>query len=302
MSITQHPNGVSSFGVPILGSGNIISTGKFFFVDSNTGSNSNSGSDPAHALATIDYAVGLCTANSGDHIIVMEGHTESLTGATSLVVDVAGVTIIGLGHGNARPLLDFDDTDATIEMDAADCILSNVVLRASVSAVVVGVNCDADGITLDRVETTWEATGDDFVTMIDIDAFDRCTVQNCKLYTEPAVAGCAEAIRVDDAHNTRIIRNEIIGTFSDSPIAGEGAASNDCLVVENYLCNQDTTDNNGMEWVVASTGLMARNYIGTLYATGVAALVDPGSFLCVENYAVNAIDETGVIVPTVAST
>src|SRR3990172_3618867 len=109
MTITPFPNGVSSFGVPVLGGGTIVTTGKIWFVDSVTGGNGNSGKDPQHALATIDYAVGLCTANKGDYIIVMPGHNEAIISATSLVSDVEGVAIQGLGVGRSRPTLDFDN-------------------------------------------------------------------------------------------------------------------------------------------------------------------------------------------------
>ena len=301
MAITNFPNGITSYGVPVLGSAGITTTGNFFFVDSVTGSNGNSGLDPDHPLATIDTAVGKCTASKGDIILVMPGHNESITAATSLVVDVAGVSIIGLGVGNTRPTLDFDNTAGSIEMDAANTRLSNVVLVASVSAVVVGINVDADNVQIDNIRTTWEATGDDFVTMIDVDAVDYAVVVNNELFSEPAVAGAAEAIRLDDTHNTVVTGNKIIGTFSDAPIIGEGALGNDCVIAENYLYNADTSVNNGVEITVAFTGILARNLIGTLYATGVADLLDPGSMLCLENYAVNAIDESGVIIPATTS-
>ena len=300
-ALTNFPNGITSYGVPVLGSGGITTTGNFFFVDSVTGSNGNSGLDPDHPLATIDTAVGKCTASKGDIILAMPGHNESITAATSMVVDVAGVSIIGLGVGNNRPTLDFDNTAGSIEMDAANTRLSNVVLVASVSAVVVGINVDADNVRVDNIRTTWEATGDDFVTMIDVDAVDYAVIVDNELFSEPAVTGAAEAIRLDDTHNTVVTGNKIIGDFSDAPIIGEGALGNNCVIANNLLYNSDTSVNNGVEITVAFTGILARNLIGTLYATGVADLLDPGSMLCLENYAVNAIDESGVIIPATTS-
>ena len=78
MGLTNFPNGISSFGVPVLGGGAITTTGSIFFVDSVTGSNGNSGADSDHPFATIDYAIGKCTANKGDHILVMPGHNEAI--------------------------------------------------------------------------------------------------------------------------------------------------------------------------------------------------------------------------------
>lgn len=59
-------------------------------------SDGNDGLSPERALRTIDYAVGLCTANIGDVIVVMPGaHTTTGT----ITVDIAGVTITGMPGG-----------------------------------------------------------------------------------------------------------------------------------------------------------------------------------------------------------
>jgi hypothetical protein len=299
MGLTKYPNGVSSFGMPVL-PGLAPTTGSVFFVHSGTGSNGNPGIEPSKPRATIDSAVGLCTANKGDIIIVMEGHSENISAATSLVVDVAGVTIIGLGRGRLRPQLHFTNTAGTIEMDAANTRLSNVVLLASVSAVVVGINVDADGVMLDNLEFGYVDTGDDFVTMVDVDAFDYAEIVNCRFLTE-AAAGAAEAIRLDDCHFVRILDNWFSGNWSDSVIVGEGALGTDLLLAGNLMYNGDTGAANGIDLNVAFTGLISNNRIGTLHAAAVAELLDPGSCLCTENYASNAIDEYGVILPGSAS-
>lgn len=303
MTLTAFPNGISSQGMPIMGGGLGVpaTTGSYFFVHSGTGSNGASGLDSSHPLATIDAAVGKCTANKGDVIVVMPGHNESITSATSLVVDVAGVSIIGLGTGHNRPMLDFDNTAGSVEMDAASTRLSNIILRASVSAIVVGINVDADDVTLDNLEFTFEATGDDFLKMVDVDAFDRCTITDCRFFGELAVAGAASAVRLDDSHNFVFQRNMIVGNFSLA-FTSEGALSQTCVITDNIMYNADTTNNSCWELTVATTGLFANNRTGSLYAAGVANSLDPGSMLCLENYSVNAIDETGIVLPAVAST
>ena len=292
--LTAHPNGLSSFGIPVLGGGIPTTLGSVFFVNSVTGSNSFAGDSRENPFATIDYAVGKCTASKGDIILVMPEHSENISAATSLVVDVAGVSIIGLGRGRNRPQLHFTNTAGTIEMDAANTRLSNMVLLASVSAVVVGINVDADNVQLDNLEFGYVDTGDDFVTMLDIDAFDYASVENCRFLTE-AVAGAAEAIRLDDCHFVRILDNWFSGNWSDSVIVGEGAAGTDLFLANNFMYNGDTGDANGIDLNVAFTGIISNNRIGTLYAVAVASLLDPGSCLCTENYGVNAIDETGIV-------
>lgn len=300
---TNYSSGVTSFGIPVLGAGGHIptTTGTYFFVDSNTGNNGHTGFSPSEPKATIAGAISAATASKGDVIIVMPGHAENISSATSLAVNKAGVQIIGLGHGRNRPVLTFTNTAGSIEMDAANTRLSNMVLMASVSAVVVGLNVDADGVTLDNLEFTFDETGDDFVTMVDVDAFDRCTIANCQFIAESGAAGAAEAIRLDDTHFLRLIDCWFSGQWSDSAIVGEGALGTDWLIANNFIYNADTGDANGIDINVASTGVISNNRIGTLYATAVANLLDPGSCLCTENYCVNAIDETGIVIPATPS-
>lgn len=251
--------------------------------------------------STIDAALGGCTANAGDVILVAPGHTETISSATSLVVDVAGVSIIGMGVGGNRPELNFSATAGSVEMDAANCRLSNVILKADVSAVVVGVNVDAADVQIDNCTFTYNATGDDFVTMIDIDAVDGARLLNNEFIAEDA-AGCAEAVRLDACNNVVIAGNHIYGDFTDSAIVGEGALGRNLRIQGNTIYNSDTTAGNTIDLNVAFTGIIAGNHIGTLFATAPETAFDPGSCLCLENYVANAVDESGTIVPTVLST
>src|SRR5690349_3795433 len=58
------------------------------------------GKTPDAPFATLDYAIGQCTASQGDVIYLLPGHTET---TTAIALDVAGVRIIGLGWGRIRP-------------------------------------------------------------------------------------------------------------------------------------------------------------------------------------------------------
>src|SRR3972149_2755330 len=80
--------------------------GEVFFVHSGTGTNgAGYGKNPDAPVATLDYAVGLCTADKGDVIFVMPGHAENIGSATACVLDVAGIKVIGCGYGTLRPTL-----------------------------------------------------------------------------------------------------------------------------------------------------------------------------------------------------
>lgn len=58
-----------------------------------TASDNNDGLSPERAFLTLDYAVGQCTANAGDVIVLLPGaHSYTAT----VAVDVAGITITGI--------------------------------------------------------------------------------------------------------------------------------------------------------------------------------------------------------------
>src|SRR3954465_1858829 len=72
-----------------------------FFVQStngNAGDSSGKGQTPDAPFATIDYAVGQCSANQGDLILVLPGHAETVSAAAGLALDVAGITVLGIGY------------------------------------------------------------------------------------------------------------------------------------------------------------------------------------------------------------
>jgi len=156
MGITHFPNGVSSFGVPVLGgSSGLIpqTTGDYFFVH-NSGSSANDGKDPDHPFADLDYAIGQCTEDHGDVIILMPGHAES---ASAIAADVAGVTVVGLGYGEAMPTI--TGTTATadlINVTADSFVIKNVHLvgGASGTTALIDATDDADFLSVERCRLT----------------------------------------------------------------------------------------------------------------------------------------------------
>lgn len=109
-------------GIPVgIGNGLVPSTtGNVFFVDSGA-TGTAIGDSPANACLTTDAAVGKCTASNGDIIIVREGHAETISTASSLVIDVAGVTVICLGHGESQAVFSYSAAASTITVSAANC-------------------------------------------------------------------------------------------------------------------------------------------------------------------------------------
>lgn len=81
MGLTNFPNGVTSFGIPVLGGVNGIPfTGNYWFVKPDTGLNGNTGKSPAQAVQTLARALELATANNNDVIfLISESNTAADT-------------------------------------------------------------------------------------------------------------------------------------------------------------------------------------------------------------------------------
>lgn len=86
MSLTNFPNGVSSFGVPVLPGMPTPFTGKYFFVDPVNGSDGNTGTDPSRAFATIYKAYSRCTAGKNDCVFLISDGTTASTARLSLAL------------------------------------------------------------------------------------------------------------------------------------------------------------------------------------------------------------------------
>lgn len=80
MPLTKFPNGVSSFGVPVFGSGNLITQGNFYFVKPSSGDDGNDGKSPTTAVKTVSHALSLCTAGQNDTVFLF---AESNTAAST---------------------------------------------------------------------------------------------------------------------------------------------------------------------------------------------------------------------------
>eukprot|EP00918_Siedleckia_nematoides_P098229 GHVU01215037.1.p2 GENE.GHVU01215037.1~~GHVU01215037.1.p2 ORF type:complete len:344 (+),score=72.00 GHVU01215037.1:1551-2582(+) len=116
-----------------------------YFVKDTTGSDNNGGWEPDRPLATINAAIGKCTANRGDIVAVMPGHAESITGAAAINLSVAGVTVMGFGVGSLKPTITFNTpTTTTIKYNASNCMLKNLRLTNNIDSLAMFLDCAVD--------------------------------------------------------------------------------------------------------------------------------------------------------------
>lgn len=286
MPLSNYPNGfangVTIRGVPLTAA----HPGKVFWVNNSSvlaeggisGSNGNPGTYQK-PFSTIDYAVGRCKAGRGDIIMVMPGHVETITAADAILLDVAGVCVIGLGVGTLMPRIDFNNTAATVGVSADNVSILGIHFRALISAVVVGVNvkADADGVTIENCLFSAETAGtDEFNHSIRfVDGNARCAVRNCVI--DMGIAGAVAGIHLDADTAFMVIENNVIrGDYSTANIVGDTTLSTNILIKNNLLENGiggDLGTEPGIELLTGTTGTIADNYIVCNLATKAASVV-----------------------------
>jgi hypothetical protein len=244
-------------------------TGNIFWVDSGAtsgGANSTGyGKSPASPFLTIDYAVGKCEANNGDVIYVMPGHAESLTGATSLAVDVAGIKIIGLGCGYSMPKLTYTTAAAaTIAITAENCHLENLWLYSTYTGgITAGITASAaaGGLVLKNLVMEESANTCEFLIGVSIAAAAHHVVIDGLQFFGVIGGHNSECIKFVGASNFSVVKNCIIyGDFSGAAVDALTAASTYMTIENNIVWNIDSTAALVISVKSDTTGMMAYNY------------------------------------------
>lgn len=243
MTRTRFPNGVSSFGVPVLSGSQVpATTGDFYFVHNSDGSDDNLGEDPSFPKATLGAAVNASTANNGDVIILMPGHSESISSAGAVDLDVAGLTVVGLGFGDDRPTLTFDsDTGADMDVDADDITMSNIRFVGGIDALTGPIDVNNDNFTLKNSQ--WEDSTGQVTDCIIVDG-DDFTLENWRHFGATG-AGSESAIQLNGVSNPTLKQLWIDGNFGTACI--ESTSANTGITINGggeytYLRTRNSTD------------------------------------------------------------
>lgn len=302
--LTNLPNGLAVFGMPVMPGSGLIppTTGSYFFVDSNTGSDSYNGKSPQRACATIDYAIGLCTANKGDVIVVMPGHAETISAAGGITADVAGISIIGLGRGSLRPTLSFSATASTFAISAANVLVRNIRVTPTIDEVVKMFHITAAYVTLDGIEHFETASCQTIQFVLTTAAADYLEIRNCYCYQVNA-AGSAQSwialVGIDggiiEDNTFRLTLNNAAGSVT---IHGSTACIGTVVRRNTIVQLGGTTQVSGILFVDSSTGVFVHDNRVAVGSTALAGGTDVGNAgYAAENYTLNTADKSGIIDP-----
>lgn len=229
---------VYSKGTPVL-PGLPFTTGTVYFVDNSvTGaSDNNAGTDATKPLSTVDGAIGKCTANRGDMIVVGPGHAETISAAAGWAVDIAGVSIIGLGRGSLKPTITFGTaTSADINVSAANVVIRGFRFVNNIDSLVNFLDLDADWCWIEDCDfvtsSTKEAVG--FINLATTK--DNFFIRRCTFVqpTDPAgTDGAVDtgAIFLIDTENVVIEECEFYGNFETAFIHNRTTACKNLWVI-----------------------------------------------------------------------
>lgn len=258
-------HGIKSFGVPVLpGIGGNIYTGNVFFVSSTstTRSDSPSSGSKLAPFATIDYAIGQCTANNGDVIVVMPGHVETVIVDNGLAIDVAGITLIGVGNGSLRPTVNVTVATADVEISAANTTMYNFLFTGGIGAITGVINISAADCQLLNIETR-DVTGQATDFIVTTAAADRLRISGW-VHNGATAAGADTALSIVGGDNVVVEDFKIYGNFAVAAIENVTTAMTNARIgggpSQNYIQNRyDNTAVVAITLVSTSTGHVGPN-------------------------------------------
>lgn len=317
MPLTNFPNGITSFGMPVIGSGGQLippSSGTYYFVCSVTGNDGNTGKDIAKPLATLNAAYDKCVANKSDVIVVLENHAESL--ASAIALDTEGVTIVGLGNGDDRPTFTLTGTASAFTITGDNNKIDNIRIIGGVDSIVTAVYMRADYGLIQNCEMKYSSTYDTLVwiavgetSALNATVTTGNQILNNRIISRDA-AGSVKAIYIHGGQvDLNISGNSISGYFSEAVIAdisttGDTGLCTQMRIIGNFMHNGDSTDDAGnmIDLNLASTGIAAWNYSAMPTQHPVVVNHDMGALRCFENFANNLVDSYDIKISVTAST
>lgn len=306
-------NGVTIRGLPLT----MVNPGKVVWVNnsgvlpdgSRSPSNGNTGSY-LQALSTINSAVGKCTANRGDVIAVMPGHAETISNATTLLLNKAGVTIIGLGTGTKRPTLTFDTaTTASIPVSADNIAIMNCVFKANFAAVVAPFTLTtAAHFALYNCEFRDISAILNFKYVVNVgatsNAADGLQIETCKRVGAGATSGTA-LVNMAGTNDRIVIRNNYVAHLAVTdaglmPIA-TGKVVTNAIIDSNVLnfvgATSATTGTLITTDGTTNSGVICKNLIKSLDDTSPILVTASSGFIFSQNFYQANADKSGFLLP-----
>lgn len=209
MAVQVRPNGITTATAPLtLTRTPYVTQASIYYVDSVTGSDSNTGLLQEKPKATVFGASGaLSVASSSASTLIVCLATHRETVSSSYAWGVIGAMIIGLGSGTSRPT--FTSAVAGIMLDmtganAGECWLENLVFAASTAATTARISTDEAGLTIKDCQFNCGANDTADTVLITGLVYAR-TISGCT-FTVTA-SGAARGLRINSGGSHVVIED-----------------------------------------------------------------------------------------------
>jgi hypothetical protein len=259
--------------------------GNVIFVSSTLGTSSGPGFTPHSAYATIDQAIGACTADNNDLILVAPGHTETVVAASGIDLDVAGITIQGLGQGSNRPTVTMGTaTTASVDFSAANCTLRNIRFVSNIDNLVNFIEGGAANATIEDCEFSGASTKEVLSCIWIPTTHDNWTIRGCKFIqaTDPAGSNAGAgtgAIYLVDSENVLIENCEFRGGFETGFVHNKTTAAANLWIKNCYgILSTVVADAVPLLLVSTATGGLVTSYFTNANETQVTEATLSGTF------------------------
>lgn len=298
MPLTNFPNGLSSFGVPVTGALQAASSTNIFWVDSNA-ANPGAGSFD-QPYSTIVKALANCVA--GDTIFVKEKHVETVSAAGGITLSKAGVKVIGLGETGRRPVVTLGTSAAaTILVSGSGCLVENIGFVGNLSNIVTCFDVTGTNFTARNLHFGNAGANLDFLRCFKAsgaaNTADGLIVQNCRWLTIDT--DDLEFISLIDNIDRMIVDSNFVlnkGTASPLVLSASGKNMTTAKIVNNILQNANTSGNLFVSNNASTnTGVIAYNLLGNQDVTGAQTFGACAGCQFFENYTTSTSTESGAL-------
>jgi len=225
-------------------------------------------------VATIAAGVARCRPGLNDVVVVLQGHTETVT--TTLFTPVAGAQIVGSGFpgGTNAPNVTLSATAATIALSAANMTIAGLNINSATAAVVAPIAVTAAGVT----------------------------IANCFISFTGALAANVP-ILATGAPNFTLANNHIVANTTTFVVGIAGATSTNVVISDNLIRSTSTgTVCINIAATAGISGFISRNIVKTAAASTPATIITQGAgtlttTALTENYGSDDLGGSGVLSP-----
>lgn len=251
--------------------------GRTFYVNNAASNESDTtgGLSWASPLATIDAAIGLCVAGRGDRIMVGPGHAETIATATAIAIDIAGITIEGVGNGALKPTITYATAatalTTTISVTAANVTIKNIKFKvtatASMSDVTSMLTISENHCTVEDCDFEGNSTFQFLNAIAITTTYDFVTIRRCRFIQDTDPAGtdggaATGGIYLVDSEHVLVQDCQFIGNFETACIHNKTTACK-YLVVERCYMYCALAGSEPFQLVAAAIGCCKETFVHT---------------------------------------